>query len=166
MRVDQPMKIDSSSDRSRAARNRAGLLSMAVSSPLPEDSGAVKETTPRPCLEVLPGGAKSDVELIRCFRGGEWRGFTALYDRYFSTAYSICRQQLTCSETALDSTNDTFLAMIAESDYLDPYRLSDWVVDTAHHLAARRAHHRQEPASNDSRTQLAAFHPGNDSGMG
>jgi hypothetical protein len=165
VKIDQITKINSVSGLSRAARNRADLLSMVVCRQLPEDTDFAKETDSRPCLAVLPGGAQSDVELMRCFRAGDWDGFAALYDRYFSTAYLICRRRLTCSETALDSANDTFLAMIAESDYLDPYRLGDWLMDTAHYLADRRAQHTQ-PSSNRFRMQLIRCYVDNDSGTG
>jgi hypothetical protein len=166
VKIDQTIKIDSFDRPSRAARDRPELMSVAVRQQLPEDTGPAGETASRPCLAVLPGGAQSDVELMRCFRTGDWGGFAALYDRYFITAYVVCRRSLACSKTALDSASDTFLALIAESDHLDPYRLSDWLVDTAQYLADRRAHHGPQPSGNGSRMQLVQCYAGTDSRTG
>jgi hypothetical protein len=52
-----------------------------------------------------------------------------IHDRVLS-----CRGILRCLETALDAANDTFLAMLANVDHLDPCHLGDWLVGTAHYL--------------------------------
>jgi hypothetical protein len=160
--IDQRDRITSASGAALAVLGRPGSLSTALGRQLPKDTDATGGTGSRPCLTVLPGGAQSDVELMRRFRTGDWGGFEALYCRYISTAYLICRRTLTCSETALDSANDTFLTMLANSDHLDPHRLDDWLMGTAHYLAERRAHQGLQP-KNGARLHLVSCYARHDS---
>lgn len=160
--IDQRDKVTSASGAALAVLGRPRLLSATLGRQLPKDTGPTEATGSRPCLTVLPGGAQSDVELMRRFRAGDWGGFEALYGRYFNTAYLICRRTLTCSETALDSANDTFLTMLANSDHLDPHRLSDWLVGTARYLAERRAHQGLQ-SNNRSRLRLVSCYARHDS---
>jgi hypothetical protein len=162
--IDRHDRIGSTRGRSLAALDRLRLRSATLCPQHPEDAGPANGANSRPSLALLPG-ARSDVELMRCFRTGDWSGFEALYDRYFTTAYLICRSSLTCPETALDSANDTFLAMIADSDHLNPYRLGDWLVSTAHYLAELRAHQALRP-SDRLRLRLISCYGSNDSGEG
>lgn len=165
VKIDQQDRINSTNGIFRAELDRPRLCSATLCRQLPDDTGPDHGIDSRPCLTVLPGGAQPDVELMRCFRAGDWGGFEALYDRYFATAYLICRRTLTCSETALDSANDAFLAMLANSSHLDPYRLADWLRATAHYLAERRAHQGLQ-SSKGPRLHLASCYDGNDSGAG
>jgi hypothetical protein len=129
------------------------LLSVTLG---PQPPGSVELTegiASRPRLRLLSGGGRSDVELMRCFRAGDWAGFEALYERYFAMAYLICRQSLGCPGAALDSTQDTFLALLAHGELLNPYRLNDWLRGTAHYLAERRARCELQP-NNGSRLRL------------
>jgi hypothetical protein len=161
--IDQQDRTNSASGAAAlAVLGRPGLLGATLGRQLPDDSGPAEGTGSRPCLTVVPGGAQSDVELMRRFRAGDWGGFEALYGRYFTTAYLICRRTLTCSETALDSANDTFLTMLANSAHLDPHRLGDWLVGTAHYLAERRAHRGLQP-NNRSRLRLVSCYARDDS---
>jgi hypothetical protein len=142
--------ITSVTGASLALLGRRWLPSVTLG-PQPPGSVVLTEgTSSRPHLRLLPGGGRSDVELMRCFRAGDWAGFEALYERYFAIAYLICRQSLACPEAALDSTQDTFLALLAHGELLNPYRLSDWLRGTARYLAERRAHCELQP-SNGSR---------------
>lgn len=163
--IDQRDRTTSAGEAALAVLGRPRLLRVTLGRQLPEDTSPAKSTCSRPRLTVLPGGAQSDVELMQRFRAGDWGGFEALYGRYFTTAYLVCRRSLLCSETALDSANDTFLAMLANSDHLDPCRLGDWLVDTAHYLAERRAAHGLRP-NNRSRLHLVPCYARHDRGAG
>jgi hypothetical protein len=163
--IDRHGGISSTRGGSLAALEQLRLRNVTLSREYPEDGSPANETDSRPGLTVLPGGARSDVELMRCFRNGDWSGFEILYGRYFITAYLICRGSLTCPETALDSVNDTFLAMLADADHLDPYRLGDWLVSTAHYLAELRAH-QTLPPTDRVRLRLISRYGSNDSGTG
>jgi hypothetical protein len=158
-RLENP--INSTAGACVVGLGRSRLLSVALGQQLPRSVGSTEGAGPRPRLTLLAGGGRSDVELMQCFRAGDWGGFEALYDRYFDTAYLICRQILTCDEAALDSTHDTFLAMLAHCQLLDPYRLCDWLRDTAYYLAERRAHRGMLP-SNGSGLRLFSCYARND----
>jgi hypothetical protein len=163
--MDQRDRSTSAGGASCAALGRPRLLSATLGWQLPEDTSSTEGTGLRPRLTVLPGGAQSDVELMRRFRAGDWGGFEALYGRYFTTAYLVCRRILTCSETALDSANDTFLAMLANSDHLDPHRVGDWLVDTAHYLGEFRVQ-QGLPLNNRPWLHLVQCYPLHDRGAG
>lgn len=117
------------------------LLSVTLARKVPRIVGGGGRVDSRPCLMLLPGGGRSDFELMQCFRAGDWGGLEALYDRYFAVAYSICRRRLTTPQDAVECANDTFLAMLAHSESLNPYQLGEWLRGTACYLAGRRAHH-------------------------
>jgi hypothetical protein len=133
--IDQRRRITSTGEPALAVLSRRRLSSAPRGRRLPKNTHPAHNTGSRPCLTVLPGGAQSDVELMQRFRSGDWGGLETLYDRYFTIAYLIYRQTLMCSQTALDSANDTFLAMLANSGHLDLHRLGDGLADTAHYLA-------------------------------
>jgi len=117
------------------------LLTVTLAPKVPRTVGGGGRVDSRPHLMLLPGGGRSDFELMQCFRAGDWGGLEALYDRYFALAYSICRRRLACPEDAVECANDTFLAMLAHSESLNPYQLGRWLRETACYLADRRAHH-------------------------
>lgn len=161
MYIDQRDRTTSAREAALAVLGRPRLLSEPLGRRLSTDAAPAKNTGSRPRLMVLPGGAQSDVELMQRFRAGDWGGFEALYGRYFTTAYVVCWRTLMCSETALDSANDTFLAMLANSGHLNPHCLGDWLVDTARCLAERRAEQGLRP-NNRSRLHLVPCYPHHD----
>lgn len=120
MNIDQRDRTTSTGEPALAVLSRTRLPSASRGRRLPKNTPPANNAGSRPRLTVLPGGAQSDVELIRSFRADDWGGFVTLCDQYVTTAYLICRHTLMCSETALDATNDTFLAMLANSAHLDP----------------------------------------------
>lgn len=117
------------------------LLSVTLGPKMPRTVGGGGRVNSRPRLMLLPGSGRSDFELMQCFRAGDWAGLEALYDRYFAIAYSICRRRLAHPEDAVECANDTFLAMLAHSESLNPCQLGQWLRRTACYLADRRAHH-------------------------
>jgi hypothetical protein len=163
--VDQQGQINSVSGASLGGLERPRLHSVTLSGQPGEAAGPAEGTSSRPRLTIVPGGAPSDIELMRCFRAGDWGGFKALYERYFASTYLICRRILASSETALESANDTFLALLTNFNYLDPRRLRSWLRSTAHYLAERRAH--QDLRSSDGPwLRLVSCYGNDDSGTG
>ena len=165
MDVDQQGQINSAGGPSLVGLERLRLHNVTLYKPPGEAAGSAEGTGSRPRLTVVSGGAPSDLELMRCFRAGDWGGFKALYDRYFASTYLICRRTLASSETALESANDTFLALLANSNHLDPRRLRDWLKSTAHCLAQRRAHQGLQ-SSDRPWLRLVPCYGNDDSGTG
>jgi hypothetical protein len=165
MNVGQQDKIILASGAALAVLGRPRLLRATLDRQPLEATRSARGTAPRPCLTVLRGGAQSDAELMRRFRAGDWGGFEALYGRYFRIAYLVCRRILMCSESALDTANDTFLAMLVNSDRLDPRHVGDWLMGMARYLAEFRAH-QDLSASNRSWLHLVPCYPSQDRGAG